>query len=180
MSLQRSSLIPAAFAMLACWHAAFGFDEDVYGEGDWAKYKEGPAWEEQDVVLPPYPDEDNLIRVELSLNDFPFTFWIDGSSLQVGDDRVVRYTGILRSTTGVDNVFYEGVRCSKKEYQRYAYASGGSFKRLENSAWRSVRSFGADRYRSVLMQEFLCPLPGYNREKQILRRIKSRGLRRSF
>jgi hypothetical protein len=178
VSVQRSILILGLVVMLAGGSVASGIDDDIYGEGDWPKYKEGPAWQEQEVVLPPYPDQDNLLEVELSLKDFPFTLWIDRRSLQVGEDRVVRYTGVLRSTAGAENVFYEGIRCSKKEYQRYAYGSGGAFKLLEHREWRPVRAIGSDRYRSVLMEQFLCPLPGYNREKQILRRLKT-GVRRS-
>jgi hypothetical protein len=180
LNWRSARLLCCLLALVVGSPAVWAFDDDIYGEGRWNKFEEGPAWKEQTVVLPPYPDEGELLEVDLDLGDFPFTFWIDPASLQVGEDRVVRYTGVLRSSTGVENVFYEGVRCSKKEYQRYAYGSGGVFKRLDNSTWRPVSSIGAERYRSVFMRDFLCPLPGFNREKQLLRRVKTPALRPDF
>ncbi len=179
MVVQRSFPILLTLVLLAGWRVGWAFDEDVYGEEGWAKYKEGPEWREQELVLPDYPRADGLIQVPLSLRDFPFTLWIDAASLDVGEDRVVRYTGILRSEAGVDNVFYEGIRCSKKEYQRYAYGSGGEFQPLQRPQWRPIRAVGQDRYRSVLMDGLLCPLPGYNRQQQLLDRLKARQ-RRNF
>ena len=179
MVVQRSLVILGMFVVLAGWRVAWAFDEDVYGEEGWAKYKEGPKWQEQDVVLPAYPRADNLIEVPLSLRDFPFTLWIDSASLDVGEDRVVRYTGVLRSEAGAENVFYEGIRCAKKEYQRYAYGSGREFQPLQRSQWRRIRPVGQDRFRMVLMDGLLCPLPGYDREQQLVDRLKA-GQRRNF
>ncbi len=177
--VQPSLRVFLTLLLLVALPVARAFDEDVYGEEGWAKFKEGPKWQEQDVVLPTYPRADDLIEVPLSLHDFPFTLWVDSASLDVGDDRVVRYTGILRSKTGVDNVFYEGIRCAKKEYQRYAYGSGGEFQPLQRPQWRPVRAVGQDRFRAVLMDGLLCPLPGYGREQQIVDRLQARK-RRNF
>jgi hypothetical protein len=177
--LQRFLLLLLSLLLLVGWPVARAFDEDVYGEDGWAKFKEGPKWQQQDVVLPAYPRADDLIEVPLSLHDFPFTLWIDSTSLDVGDDRVVRYTGVLRSEAGVDNVFYEGIRCAKKEYQRYAYGSGGEFRPLQRPQWRRIRPVGQDRFRAVLMEGLLCPLPGYDREQQLVDRLKARR-RRNF
>jgi hypothetical protein len=177
MFMQRSLLIVVTLVLLAGWPAAWAFDEDVYGEEGSPKFKEGPKWQEQDVVLPAYPRDDDLIQVPLSTRDFPFTLWIDSASLDVGEDRVVRYTGILRSKTGVDNVFYEGIRCAEKDYQRYAYGSGGEFQRLQSPRWRPIRPVGQERFRSVLMDGLLCPLPGYDREQQLVDRLKERQRR---
>lgn len=179
MVVQRSILILATLLLLAGGRPAWAIDDDVYGEGDWAKFKEGPKWQEQDVVLPAYPREDDLIEVPMSMRDFRFSVWIDTASLTVGEDRVVRYTGILRSENGVDNVFYEGIRCAKKEYQRYAYGSGGQFQPLEGGQWRPIRAVGQDRFRAVLIDGLLCPLPGYDREQQLVGRLKAHK-RRNF
>jgi hypothetical protein len=179
MVVQRSLLIPVTLVLLMGGPVARAFDENVYGEEGWAKFKEGPKWQEQDVVLPAYPRADNLIEVPLSLRDFPFTLWIDSASLDVGEDRVVRYTGVLRSEAGAENVFYEGIHCAKKEYQQYAYGSGGEFQPLQRPQWRRIRPAGQDRFRAVLMDGLLCPLPGYDREQQLVDRLKARK-RRNF
>lgn len=179
MIVARSLLI-LGMLLLAAEPVAWAFDEDVYGEEGLPEYKPGPQWQEQQVVLPAYPRSDDLIKVPLSLLDFPFTLWIDSASLQVGEDRVVRYTGVLRSKSGAENVFYEGIRCAKKDYQRYAYGSDGEFQPAQNPQWRPVRATGHDRYRSALMDGLLCPLPGFNREKQLLYRLKQRPPRPDF
>ncbi len=172
--MQRSLVILATILMLTGWRAAWSVDDDdVYGEDGWEKFKPGPKWQEQEVGLPPYPSGDDLIEVDIALKDFPFTLLIDARSLQVGEDRVVRYAVVLRSAAGTENVFYEGMRCSKKKYQRYAFGSGGEFQPVESPEWRSVRSTGHGRYRAALMEGFLCPLPGRNREQRIIERLKA-------
>ena len=45
--------------------------------------------------------------------------------------------------------------------------------------WRRIRPAGQDRFRAVLMDGLLCPLPGYDREQQLVDRLKARE-RRNF
>ncbi len=147
---------------------------DVYGDDDGSKFVEPKAWKEQGISLPAYPDTDSreLIEVDLLLNKFPFRLFIDPASVSIGEDRVVRYTAILKSRSGASNVFYEGIRCSRAQYRRYAYGSRDGFHLAGNSRWRYIRDTGADPYLEVLLDHFMCPSPGPGREAVLLRRLR--------
>jgi len=179
-TMTARSLVTLFFCLLglAGWQSARAVDEDLYGEPSEFKFKEGPGWQEQAIELPGYPDNDGLIEVDLALNDFPFTLLIDPASLSVGEDRIVRYVGILRAESGVENVVYEGMRCTTRQYRRYAYGSGGRFYPVANSEWRYTGPGGQDRYRTTLMENFFCPLPSVNQAHQILEKLKKANPKR--
>lgn len=146
-------------------------DED----DDEPAYREGPKteWHELDVVIPSWPEQANLIPLKLDLADFPYRLFIDGNSLSVGEDRVVRYTVVLRSPNGVENVTYEGIRCKNKQVRRYAYGSRGQFRPVRKPEWRFIRNHGHDLYRRELARVFFCPLPVGDSTQQILEKLKS-------
>ena len=151
-------------------------DEELYGEGYNPGYVARPENEkikEDAVVLPSWPSEQHLVGVNLSLVDFPYTLLIDEQSFSVGKDRIIRYTAILRSAGGVDNIAYEGISCNRSQVQRYAYGSRGQFRPVRKPEWRFVRKKGQDRYRNELIESYFCPLPSGDPERQILDRLKS-------
>ena len=152
-------------------------DEDATPE---YKAEPGSEWKEQQIALPPYPSADELVDINLSLKDSPFTVLIDPASVSVGKDRVVRYTVVLRSSTGAENVAYEGIRCSNRMVQRYAYGSGGQFYPARNPGWRYVRKNRQDNYLAELMGYFFCPLPSGDAQRQIVNRIKRSSSSSSF
>jgi hypothetical protein len=98
---------------------------------------------------------------------------VDTGSMSVGEDRVVRYTVVLRSGAGVDNISFEGLLCSRNQYKRYAYGSGGAFHPLANTDWQRIRHNRQDVYRRVL-EDYLCPLPGGDPVPQLVKRLKHR------
>lgn len=161
-----------AVLLLAGLAAAAAADEDDYMEPGWFQYQEKPARPEAAVVLPPYPDLRNSIEVETGIRDFPFTLLIDPASLSIDGRQVVRYTVILQSR-GATNVFYEAVRCSDRHYRRYAYGVAGVFKPLASSGWEPVQRAINRRYREVLLQHYLCPLPARKAVPQLIRRLRS-------
>ncbi len=155
-----------------------GDDDDTYNEGFNPGYvgEEEKEWKEDVVHLPPWPTPDALIQVDLSMPGFPYTLFIDGNSLTVGKDRAVRYTAVLRSADGVDNVSYEGIVCNHGKVKRYAYGSRGRFRPVRRSEWRFVRKTGQDRYRDALIERYFCPLPGGDLEAMkagIIARLKA-------
>ena len=151
-------------------------DGELYGEEYTPGYVLQPESEkikEDAVILPSWPSEQNLIRVNLSLVDFPYTLLIDEKSFSIGKDRIIRYTAILRSANGVDNIAYEGISCKGGQVQRYAYGSRGQFRPVRKPEWRFVRRKGQDRYRHELVESYFCPLPSGDIEHEILEKLKS-------
>lgn len=126
-------------------------------ESDWERAQRDRNWKEGAVKLPPYPGTADLIGFEVSAAS-DFKFFIDGASLSVGDDGVVRYALVARSPSGVANVSYEGIHCSDGNYKIYAF--GGPDKRWSRNAlaqWRPIEASGPMRWHRVLERDFFCP-----------------------
>lgn len=116
--------------------AAVPVDADIaimkkQGERFDVEFEEKP-WSEVEAQLPPFPEKENLIPFRVGyITDKQF--FIDGKSISVGADGVIRYTLVVVSDQGAQNVSYEGMRCST--FERRFYASGHSDK-----TWSKARS----------------------------------------
>jgi len=122
--------------------------------------KERAPWKEQGAGLPSYPSESDLIPVEIDVPGSRLEAFLDKSALSVGDDNVVRYVLVLKSTSGADNVLFEGIRCEYKEYRTYAL--GTHDKRLDpggGTACTPLTKLGVDRYRYQLYKNYFCDVP---------------------
>jgi hypothetical protein len=73
----------------------------------------------------------------------------------VGPDRIVRYTLIARSASGVANVSYEGMRCDSGTYKIYAYGNDGRWT-ARDAEWRDVEPKGIARWHYELRSNFFC------------------------
>ncbi len=143
------------------------------------QFEEGPAWKEDNLKIPPYPDDDDLLELYLDVaNQSKFTYYIDEKSLSISKgDYVVRYTMVIESKTGAKNVFYEGMRCNSDEYKTYAFGMGkggkGKFNPSKKPEWKAIRDSGYKKLRMDLMEYYLCDerkLPRLRQE--IIDRIK--------
>ncbi|MGB7933894.1 MAG: CNP1-like family protein [Gammaproteobacteria bacterium] len=137
-------------------------------------FVEHPAWKEEASGLPAYPGNDHLLEVPASQPGYDFRVFIDPDSLSVGADRVVRYTLVIVSSSGVRNISYEGLHCGKHEYRRYAYGSGDKWFPIEASPWQRVSDIGMEHYRYVLYWDYVCsPLRPNLDAASMLRRIRN-------
>jgi hypothetical protein len=134
------------------------YDPDAEETGGWKQehIKTPQSWEEQDVSLPAYPEEKNLMDLGIATDGMQYTVYLDKPSLQRGEDGVVRYTVVLVPPSGIWNVTYEGLRCGEKQFRRYAYGIDGSWQAMNNSPWRDVQGSGANRYRGILYEKYFC------------------------
>ncbi|MDH5190936.1 MAG: CNP1-like family protein [Gammaproteobacteria bacterium] len=128
--------------------------------------------EDKHIPMPDFPDDENLLQVNIDAVKAPYKYYIDEKSLSIGEDDVVRYIIILESRTGVRNTFYEGIHCAVNEYKVYAVASGDKLKPVRKSEWRSIRM--SHFYRLDLRRNFLCNKTGMypNQVDEIIQRIK--------
>lgn len=114
-------------------------------------------WEETPIALPAAPKPENLLPFKVVSPTATFEHFIDAGSLSLGNDGVVRYTVVVRSASGAENVFYEGIRCVSRERRVYAYGRpDASWGEAKQSHWsRIINSSGS--YPAILYQEFFCP-----------------------
>lgn len=149
------------------------YEEDVYEGSERYDYTEKKAAAASAVVFPSWPVVTDSIEVSLGLDNFPFNLLIDPVSISVDRARVVRYTAILQSTNAVMNISYEAIDCTDETYRRYAYGSEGVFKPVRHSRWKHITAIGEDRFRDVLLRNYLCPVAGNKPVDKLIRRLHS-------
>jgi len=114
-------------------------------------------WQENAIGLPVFPQSDRLVEFYVSAST-SFRFFIDPHSLTVGDDGVVRYVLVARSSSGVDNVWFEGIRCKSAELKRYATGrSDGTWAARRGAQWAAIDPRTMNRQHQALQREYFCP-----------------------
>lgn len=101
--------------------------------------EEEKPWVEAEVQLPVFPESQNLIPFTVgAISDTRFL--IDGDSLSVESDGVIRYTLIVISSAGAQNISFEGVRCSTVERRSYAFGrSDKTWSKARSNQWTKIR-----------------------------------------
>lgn len=131
-------------------------------------------WQEQALDLPPYPEASRLLELDIDTGASPFRYYLDPESLSVDQDRVVRFTTVIVSPSGVRNVTYEGLHCGEQTHRRMAYGSGGTWHALPDTPWQRITGSGTQRYRKALYERYMCPSTEPLRDpEQILRRLRA-------
>lgn len=127
----------------------------------WADFEEdyeNKKWQELEVSLPATPKQENLLPFYVSAATSNH-FFIDGSTLDVGSDGVVRYVLVVLSAEGGRNVTFEGMRCETKE--RRIYASGrldGTWSKARRNEWVRIQDAYANRHHAALFLDYFCPV----------------------
>ncbi len=116
---------------------------------------EEKEFKEIEVELPSYPQETGLLEFKLRRNS-DNRFYIDRESVAIGADRVVRYSAVIVSPSGVRNVSYEAIRCKTGETKVYAYGTdSGDWVPARSSQWRGIERSSVD-IRFNLFKDYFC------------------------
>lgn len=142
---QMTLAVLAGQAFLVGQAVASGFDND---------FEEKP-WAEIEVRLPAFPEDENLIPFKVgSVTDKQYL--IDGNSLSVGSDEVIRYTLVVISATGVRNISYEGMRCATAERRLYAFGrSDKTWSKARSNTWGVIKG-NTNQYHVDLFGSYFC------------------------
>ena len=134
---------------------------------------EEKPFKEEALNLPAYPDDAALIEFRPRGNS-KNRFYVDRNSVSLGADWVVRYTVVIKSTSGVANVSYEGMRCKTSEYKIYAYGTRDrTWANAREPKWQDVDGATAN-LRYSLWVDYLCDseaVAGRN-AKDLIARLK--------
>ena len=118
---------------------------------------EKKPWVELAVKLPPFFKPENLLQFEPSAASSN-RFYIDPESIAIGGDGAVRYTLVVRSASGAENVSYEGIRCETREQKYYAFGRrDGTWSNARSSEWRRIEYKEINRQHAVLYADYFCP-----------------------
>lgn len=146
---------------------ALNFEKSSWGTFEY-DFEEKP-WAELEAQLPSAPKTENLLPFFVSATTDNH-FYIDGPSIAPGEDGVVRYTLIIKSSAGALNTAYEGIRCSSGEVKRYAFGrADGSWGKARNAKWEPISYQDVNRQHHVLYDDFFCPrgIAVKNREEAV-------------
>jgi len=114
-------------------------------------------WLEGATALPGFPKPENLLEFFVSAASSN-RFFVDGASLSVGADGVVRYALVIKTAGGATNVSFEGMRCSSAEYKLYATGrSDGTWAKARADDWRRIEDKSVNRHHAALYNDYFCP-----------------------
>lgn len=132
-----------------------------------------PDWEEGAYEMPMPPSASTLREFDVGAAS-PHRFLLDEQSVTVGDDRVVRYTLVVRSAGGAESTTFEGIRCDAAAWRIYATARpNGEWARARSSDWRPIVGSEYNRPRATLARDYFCDgsAPPGDRD-EVLRRLR--------
>ncbi len=136
------------------------------------------AWQELQAQLPAAPKAAALIPFEVGPAS-PHRYFLDRTSISAGADGVVRYTVVIHTAGGAENVNYEGMRCASAEQKIYAFGrANGDWARNRYARWDSIPMRQASSYQRELFEHWFCSLDGPADMKVIQRAVSSGGIRR--
>lgn len=130
-------------------------------EGDYNEAVEDYKWQEGETFLPDLPVESDLLAIDSPPTHRHFQFFLDGKNLKIGEDGVVRYTLVIRSNNGAENLFYEGLRCSTSQIKTFAYGGFDKtnqkrFMERPDAKWQYTTTSGAKAYSRMLANNYFC------------------------
>ncbi len=122
---------------------------------DWERENQERLKQSEEVVVAPPPlARASLVELELEA-PADFRYFVDAASLSVGADRIVRYTLVALSPSGVENITFEGLRCSG-EYRVYAVGEPRGGWSGRPGQWRAVpRDLRVGQ--NALLRRYFCP-----------------------
>lgn len=136
---------------------------------------EDPEWVEAEVPPPPSFDIARLVEVDVDARG-SLQYGIDPATVQIGEDGVVRYVMVARSSSGAMTAMYEGVRCSTGDYKLYARYNAARWTPTDAPNWTSLWESTRIKHPLAFARQGGCDnraTPSSVRE--IVRRLKSPG-----
>ncbi|MBU7573426.1 MAG: CNP1-like family protein [Hydrogenophaga sp.] len=118
---------------------------------------DAPAWQEAAVKPPPTFSTDQLQAFDVSAGT-ALNYGIDPKTLSVGEDGVVRYVLVARSSSGALNVLYQGLRCQTAEVKTYGRwnNNASSWNVNAKEAWQELSFSGPTRPAMLLARAGIC------------------------
>lgn len=114
-------------------------------------------WQEGEVTLPALPKEEDLQEFYVSAGTAN-RFFIDGKSIAPGNDGVVRFTLVVKTSGGATNTTFEGIRCATLETRLYAVGRpDGTWSKARSSEWKDIESKPINRHHAALSRDYFCP-----------------------
>lgn len=140
----------AASAMIPLLCAAFGAQAQL-------RDPDAEPWKESAVTPPASFSTDQLQPFDVAQTS-ALSYGIDPKTLSVGEDGVVRYVMVARSSSGALNVLFQGVRCATAEVKTYARwnNNASSWNTSSKEEWQALSFSGFTRPAMMLARAGIC------------------------
>ncbi len=144
------------------------------GESERYDFEEKP-WVEEKTVIPDFPKTENLIEFAVGPTERN-RFYVDGTTISIGADGIIRYVLVLKTTGGAINVTLEGMRCATRELKLIAVGrSDGGWEKILKPVWRTIENKLVNQHHAVLNRNFFCPSGHTPRDSAEARTALKRG-----
>ena len=136
------------------------------------------VWKEMGITPPAYPAAAGLIKFPSSWTTS--TVLIDGATLTIGSDNVVRYTLVIKTAGGAENVTYEGLRCETGQIRVYAFGRRDqTWVPARVSEWKPVQDTRINRHHFEFWRDVFCDGKVTEPRAQILKHVQRGGRERA-
>ena len=136
------------------------------------------AWKEMGVTPPAYPAPAGLIKFPTSWTTSDVL--IDGATLAIGSDNVVRYTLVIKTAGGAENVTYEGLRCETGQIRVYAFGRlDRTWTPARVSDWKPVQDTRINRHHFEFWRDVFCDGKVTEPRADILKHVRRGGRERA-
>lgn len=121
------------------------------------KDPDAEPWRELSVTPPSAFSTDQLHPFDVS-QTAALSYGIDPKTLNVGEDGVVRYVLVARSSSGALNVLYQGIRCQTAEVKTYGRwnNNASNWNSSAKEAWQPLSFAGFTRPAMMLARDGIC------------------------
>lgn len=137
---------------------------------------EEKPWVEGAVQMPAFPEDKDLVAFTVgSVSDRQY--FIDASTVSVGNDGVVRFVLIVLSSAGARNVSFEGMRCATAERRSYAFGRPDrTWSIARGNKWLKIQGSTNNHY-VELFSAYFCKIgaPVLATDDDVRRVLKSGG-----
>jgi hypothetical protein len=122
-----------------------------------AQREEPAPWQEAPSNPPASWSAERAVEFRLDAQT-SLRYAIDPQTLTVGEDGVVRYVFIARSSSGAINALYEGIRCQTAEVKVYARwdPDAREWRSNPTEPWRALEFRGVTRRAMQMARGGLC------------------------
>ncbi len=132
------------------------------------------TWLELEAQLPDYPKRENFLEFDSGPN-VSNKYYVDETSIQVGDDGVIRFSLIVESSSGAMNVSFEGIRCQTSERKRYALGqNNNTWIESHIDDWQRMENISQFHPHRELATYYFCPIKNIvNNKQEAIRALKA-------
>lgn len=134
------------------------------------------AFKEGATKMPLNPPNKNALQPFYVSQTTIFKFAVDTDSILIGNDGVTRFTVVLISPNGNNQIQYEGIRCNSFQWRLYGTFENGSWKENPLSSWKNIQDNVPNRYQAALAQGAFCDFSTQEKDiKVILQSLNPNG-----